>query len=322
MAKCPICSTIGASQTAIGVGDTIGWECLRCGRYRLSGTADVILPGLIDRREINASTLSHIVRCQFDGTRNARTLSERDLEPLKSAKQYIRPQEQSDALILWIGNNQGAPQDWAQATVPRLAALVGTAIDHDTNTEPGISWLFQQIEPLNLFKHTTTQNGSELKLRLTMDGWKRFDELLRRVVNSRSAFMAMKFNDVQLDTVLKTCFEPAALRAGFTLRPLNALPVAGLIDNQIRAAIRSARFVVADLTHDNNGAYFEAGFAEGLGIPVIYTCEAAKFKSHKTHFDTNHMTTIVWDAGNLDKAGSELTATIRNSLPVDSTTSD
>jgi len=127
---------------------------------------------------------------------------------------------------------------------------------------------------------------------------------------------------IQTLNLLKTCFEPAALRAGFTLRPLNALPEAGLIDNQIRAAIRSARFVVADLTHDNNGAYFEAGFAEGLGIPVIYTCEAAKFKSHKTHFDTNHMTTIVWDARNLHKAGSELTATIRNTLPVDSTPSD
>jgi len=89
--------------------------------------------------------------------------------------------------------------------------------------------------------------------------------------------MAMQFGDPLLNRVLAECFKPAVVRAGFTLRALTDGQGAGLIDNQIRAAIRSARFVVADLTHDNNGAYFEAGFAEGLGIPVIYTCEAAKF---------------------------------------------
>lgn len=88
------------------------------------------------------------------------------------------------------------------------------------------------------------------------------------------------------------------------------------------AAIRSARFVVADLTHDNNGAYFEAGFAEGLGVPVIYTCEAQKFKEKKTHFDTNHMHTVPWDITNLDEAGRLLTATIRNTLPADAKLAD
>ena len=51
--------------------------------------------------------------------------------------------------------------------------------------------------------------------------------------------------------------------------------------------MRGARFVIADLSHDNNGAYFEAGFAEGIGLPVVYTCEVKKFEAKKTHFDTN-----------------------------------
>jgi len=59
---------------------------------------------------------------------------------------------------------------------------------------------------------------------------------------------------------------------------------ATLLGPVAHAAIRTARFVIADLTHDNNGAYFEAGFAEGLGLPVIYTCEAGKFDAKKTHF--------------------------------------
>jgi nucleoside 2-deoxyribosyltransferase len=44
------------------------------------------------------------------------------------------------------------------------------------------------------------------------------------------------------------------------------------IDDQMRVALRTSRFVVADLTRGNRGAYWEAGFAEGLGRPVIYTC--------------------------------------------------
>src|SRR5262249_29642177 len=89
---------------------------------------------------------------------------------------------------------------------------------------------------------------------------------------------------------------------------------AGIIDNQLRAAILSARFLVADLTHGSYGAYWEAGFAEGLGLPVIYTCEASHWKSAGTHFDTNHLVTIIWNESELELAGRRLTATIRATL--------
>lgn len=80
--------------------------------------------------------------------------------------------------------------------------------------------------------------------------------------------------------------------------------------------------MVADLSHDNDGAYFEAGFAEGLGLPVIYTCEASKIARGKTHFDTNHMVTVLWDVNKLDEACRALTATIRNTLPLESKLDD
>ena len=62
----------------------------------------------------------------------------------------------------------------------------------------------------------------------------------------------------------------------------------------MRVKIRDAKFVIADLTHDNNGAYWEAGYAEGLGKPVVYICEKTKFedKNNGTHFDVNHCTTL------------------------------
>ena len=46
------------------------------------------------------------------------------------------------------------------------------------------------------------------------------------------------------------------------------------IDDEIIAEIRRSRFVVADFTQGKDGArggvYYEAGFAHGLGIEVIF----------------------------------------------------
>lgn len=147
-----------------------------------------------------------------------------------------------------------------------------------------------------------------------MKGWVRYDALKKTSIESRTAFMAMKFGNAMLEKVVSECFRPAVARAGFELRILTDEQPAGLIDDQLRAAILSARFLIADLTHGSHGAYWEAGFAEGLGLPVIYTCEATEWNESKTHFDTNHLKTIVWDISDLERAEKELTATIRATL--------
>lgn len=80
------------------------------------------------------------------------------------------------------------------------------------------------------------------------------------------------------------------------------------------ASLLSARFVISDLTHGSHGAYWEAGFGEGRGIPVIYTCEKKFLETSKSHFDTNHMVTILWDPAELKKAENALASTIRATL--------
>lgn len=315
MEQCPVCGKSGATRLST-TGDMAGWDCRRCGQFYLAGTADVVLRRLIQGGAINASRFSHALRVHFDQHGQARNWVESELAPFKEDLTQISPQEQFHKLILWIGQNQSAAYSWASSTPAALAARIGATIYRERDDEPGIAWLVKAFGN-SKFLWRDQGSGGTVEFQLTADGWNYFDELSRRVVNSHNAFMAMKYGGADMERVLTTCFQPAAQRAGFELKALNEHPSAGLIDNQIRAAIRASRFVVADLTDDNNGAYFEAGFAEGLGIPVIYTCEATKFKAHKTHFDTNHMTTVVWDLGTLDKAGTDLTATIRNTFPAD-----
>jgi hypothetical protein len=129
--------------------------------------------------------------------------------------------------------------------------------------------------------------------------------------------MAMQFGEDVLDAVYQD-FKAAVEETGFNLFKLDEKPRAGLIDDRLRVEILGSRFLIADLTHGNQGAYWEAGYAEGLGKPVIYTCEKKKFHDKTgggTHFDTNHHLTVLWEPEDIQRACNELKATIRATLP-------
>jgi len=93
---------------------------------------------------------------------------------------------------------------------------------------------------------------------------------------------------------------------------------AGLVDAIIEDEIRRCRFLIADLSDGNAGAYWEAGFAEGLGKPVIYVCKTGC----DVHFDTDHRHTVKWDLSDLPHTANQLKAVIRNTLLGDAKQSD
>jgi hypothetical protein len=134
--------------------------------------------------------------------------------------------------------------------------------------------------------------------------------------------MAMEYGNAELDKIVENIFKPAVKQTGFDLFKLPDRPKAGLIDDRLRVEIQTSRFLIADLTHDNLGAYWEAGYAEGLGKPVIYTCEKSKFEKDPPHFDTNHYLTVKWDGENPKEAAEELKATIRATLPSEAKLTD
>ena len=149
---------------------------------------------------------------------------------------------------------------------------------------------------------------------LSLEGWEKYEEEKRGGFSGNYGFIASKFNDPDLDTFVNEVVKPAVKEIGYELVDMRDVARAGVIDNIMRTQIRDAAFVVADLTHDNLGAYWEAGYAEGLGKPVIYICERTKFEEASTHFDTNHCTTVPWSSDDPDGFRRELIATLRRSL--------
>ena len=56
--------------------------------------------------------------------------------------------------------------------------------------------------------------------------------------------------------------------------------------------IIACKFLVADLTTQNQGVYFEAGYAKALGKKVILTCKDEDFSN--VHFDLKQTQIVIW----------------------------
>jgi len=199
---------------------------------------------------------------------------------------------------------------WAD---PRLLATIGVIGPAD------IGWIVESLFAEGLISdkpHNNLFYGN-----LTASGWRRFEELKRAHISSKFAFFARKFDNAELDNVFEKCLRPAIQQTGYELRIVTQR--AGLVDAVIEDEIRRCRFLIADLSDENAGAYWEAGFAEGLGKPVIYICRANEGElEKKIHFDANHRHTIRWDLSALDETATKLKAVIRNTLLEDAIKTD
>ena len=82
--------------------------------------------------------------------------------------------------------------------------------------------------------------------------------------------------------------KPGIMDAGYDPIRIDETESIEKIDDAIIAEIRRSRFIVVDFTHGENGArgsvYYEAGFAHGMEIPVIFLCR--KDMISEIHFDT------------------------------------
>ena len=129
---------------------------------------------------------------------------------------------------------------------------------------------------------------------LTVYGYSHIEER-RMNVDTSQAFVAMWFHDSTNEAYEKG-IEPAIVEAGYKPLRIDRKEHVNKIEDEIIAEIRRSKFLVADFTHGKDGArggvYYEAGFAHGLDLPVIFTCEIGP--DITLHFDTNHYNHIFW----------------------------
>ena len=225
---------------------------------------------------------------------------------------FTSPAIQAMNLIRYIG-------DEVSKSGEPIYKLSGLKTIIDAPSETFAVQLVEELDNSGIIKMgkpiRTMQSTAFIQVNLTFAGWKRYEAEKRGGFDGNYGFIAMQFGEAELDDFVRDVVKPEVKNAtGCDLVALSDVATAGIIDNILRVKIRDAKFVIADLTHDNRGAYWEAGYAEGLGKPVIYICETTKFDEKKTHFDTNHCTTVPWSRNDDSGFRKRLTATLHRSL--------
>ena len=323
-AECLICrGAFGdCEQTYMSLhpsGTGITMMCQGCGTYTLTGSAvascfETLRGELPDNKR---AAISHAIQ-SLPNEDSGTVFVEREwlLDAIESAELPSRHQ-QADTLLARIGECQISAGAEGAIMDPEIEApLAGCPSAEAFNR------LISEMEHEGLVRHIGRTIDSEGRVELTIKGSRRYEKRKKKLggASAQKGFIAMEFGHPILDRIVNDKIKPAIKdQVGYTLEDMRDSPRAGLIDNLMRARIQEAAFVLVDLSHDNAGAYWEAGYAEGLNKPVVYLCEGKRFGEKGTHFDTNHHTTVMWTEDNPEEWVDKLVAVVRETLGISET---
>lgn len=131
---------------------------------------------------------------------------------------------------------------------------------------------------------------------LTFYGLEYIESLEHINKNLKNIFVAFNFED-NLKEVFNTFLKNSIEKEGFNYVVVNQDNVEHnkSINDEIIVKLKSSRIVIADFTNHRNSVYFEAGYAMGMNIPIIWTCQ----EGHESDmsFDTRQFPHIVWKNG-------------------------
>ncbi len=310
--NCPVClSPGGAAATEMAASfDGRYIDCSFCGYFGISRTANVTYfrddlqtsPNV--RATLSWMIKNHVSRDTFMVTMDVVHKIENGEIRRPNRSVQIRN------FVRWMGDEIERSGETLGRMPHNLSAIIGAI-------SPSIAkGIVQECIDLGIVRRQVRTGGSlaQADYDLGAQGWEIFESTYNISASGNYGFIALKFNEPELDSFIERVVKPATLSIGYGISDMRDFSQAGLIDNLMRNRIRESAFVIAELSHDNLGAYWEAGFAEGIGKPVIYMCNKEKFLDFQTHFDVNHYTTLLWSNNGDEAFMLQYVATVKRSL--------
>lgn len=302
---CPVSEFKGAEELQ-SHGDFRRIKCPPLGMiYRITRTASVLVDGLTTKEAARLATWlidqsrmgveePTITTDVLETATNAR--------PLQVADRIQRLYRYLQSSLRTVGDkipwkpiyHQGEPFH-EKADLNRAASILWTE-------SLGEEELFALAE-YAIAKGIIAITDNDANISLTIDGWRHLEDMDRSYPTSNQAFVAMWFGP-DVSSAYVNGIAPAIRDAGYVPMRIDQKEHANRIDDEIIAEIRRSRFVVADFTCGmvdeggkvvaipRGGVYYEAGFAQGLGIPVIWMCRQDHIEH--VHFDTRQFNHITW----------------------------
>lgn len=308
--KCVLCNSEAMRGDRTGVGPHY-YDCPNCGKFRISHT-------LLTRLEVDKNDSRRLAAVSYhlwatEGKTECVRLDDDTFDRLLEHGVIPSPEEQRELAILACGKE-------SQGRLGRFSVILG-----QWRARTGsLTWvefenLLKELEREGIVTLTPLSTHGKYSVTMTFRGLTEYKNVLHGKTKGKRVFMAMPFSPPYGPLVRKAyeAFKAAVGETGFELiNPLLEEHRSGLIDHRLQVEIRRSRFLVADLTGKNLGAYWEAGFAQGLGKIVVYTCQDSYFKrKNAIHFDTAHHTVIKWNADDMAEACTQLASLIRNDFP-------
>lgn len=280
--SCPICKLYEKEGRVRSNGERQIIECARCGKFEISGTASAMANVLPADFKLSAWIRSY----EFVGS--SPMISSTTLEEIgKGLPSYRVSEKQTLFLRALEERTKFAGQKIH--IVPEFDFTLAWC-----TTEEELKYIIQALIGrgfVQLQDHDDPKESFSLELSITPQGWTFLDETAKSATTSRQAFVAMSFSP-ELQSAWVNGIEPAIKNAGWQPYRVDSTPHIDRIDTRIVSEIKNSRFIIADVTQQKAGVYFEAGLAIGLGLPVFWSVRADDLRN--VHFDTRQYNHIVW----------------------------
>ena len=250
---CPVCEgKFGSCSHISRQRDTIVVECSGCGGFTTDFPAAQFLSHDPHLKPIQRAALSHRLRSHASTGAEPFHITFKWLQAFLPDARLPTPATQVANLISLIGDSvvehgEGLPLD-PKTHVPVVGAFDNTMLQNL------LRQLIDHHIVQDLGKVLLPASGPTLGrlLNLTLEGWKRYDARKRGRFAGGYGFVAMEFNDPILDPLIRETIRPAVQeKLNYDLVDMRDISRAGVIDNLMRAQLRDATFVLADLTHRN-----------------------------------------------------------------------
>lgn len=169
----------------------------------------------------------------------------------------------------------------------------------------------QETNILHKRANGTIGNDPIENVMLTVEGYSEIESTLVNYSQSKKVFIACKFDTDYQEYLVKT-IKAACLSCGFEASLVSDERHNKDISHKIIADIKQSKFVIADFTDQNNGVYFEAGYAMGESKEVIRLINKEQFEN--LHFDTRQFHHIPWENGKWEELKEDLINQIKATI--------
>jgi len=281
MSSCLICGQ-SIVYTNESVRDVSSVNCPLCGCYNITSTAVVNLKNT----ELSARQKANISGWLRENQQFEISSSNIDFLSRLNTPSF---HERADKLLLFLEKETeyaGQYLEQANNWISRCWCI---------NKEELIE-ILSFLTEVKRIKQNKSLSGSTLKIEA--NGWEHLESIKKINVQSPQCFVAMWFSD-DLEKIYDEVISAGIIEAGYTPHRVDRREHNGKIDDEIIAQIKQSKFLLADFTGNRGGVYYEAGFAKGLNIEVIWSCRADHLED--LHFDIRQYNCIVWSENNLEE---------------------